>query len=159
MAKIAVLVGALALAIVLLPSAAASQPQGPVTIVTAIDFSSLPFHGTFVVTVGSSILGCSAGHFFDTTGVVPGELRKVFSCDSGSGTGDTFTFLFDLHAFFATGGHASGHWMVLRGTGFFATLRGQGDFSVVFCFGPNSCPGFLPPPSGIETLTGKVHFE
>ncbi len=159
MARLVVLVGALVFAIMLLPSVAASLPQGPVTIVTAIDFSSLPFHGTFTVTVGSSILGCSAGHFFDTTFIVPGELRKVFTCDRGSGKGDTFTFLFDTDADAFSGGHASGHWMVLEGTGFFATLRGQGDFSVVFCFGPKPCPGFLPPPSGIETLTGTVHFE
>ena len=139
-------------------------PKAPVTIVTAIDFSSFPFHGTFAVTVGSDILGCSKGNFVDTPLVIAppiggAAIKKAFTCNTGPGAGGSFTVLFEPFVAFVSRGNVNGQWRVLEGTGFFATLHGQGDFSVVFCDGPDPCPGFLPPPSGIETLTGTIHFD
>ena len=130
----------------LVPVVSGTNPQGPVTIKTAIDFSSIPFHGTFVVTEGSTILGCSKGNFVDTP---LGNIEKAFTCTKGPGKGDTFTYLFETASDAFSGGHATGHWRVLEGTGFFARLSGQGDFSLLF----------IPPASGVETLTGTVHFD
>ena len=145
MSKAIVCISILVLSLALLPSAGATSPAGPVTIVTAISFAAFPFSGTFTVTVGSALLGCSTGTFVDFPfALAPSAIRKVFTC----GTGGTFTFIFRPSP--APGpGDANGHWEAFEGTGDFAGLRGQGNFSVVF----------IPPDSGVETLTGKIHFD
>ena len=89
------------------PGAGATQPDGPVTIVTEIDFSSFPFTGTFVVTEGHDILGCPSGTmvgFPRGSGVI----RKTFTCSTGAGD---FTILFAPFA--------SPHWVVWKATGAF----------------------------------------
>jgi len=129
------------------PSAASgTRPAGPVTIETFIHFQKTPFHGKFVVLEGALILGCSKGVFVDTpqgAGAV-----KEFTCLSGPGAGDTFTVHFEPWVGAISGGNANGHWRVVEGTGFFATLHGEGDF-----FKENV--GFY---HAVETLTGNVHF-
>lgn len=145
-----VIVG-LFLVVVGVPSGAdAIPPQGPVTIVTNIDFSEFPFSGPFEVTQGAGLLGCSGGTFVDLpAGFDPpsgGHIAKVFTCtDDGEG---------EFVANFQPGpkpgpGDLNGHWNVTSGTDDFATLHGEGDFSVVF----------TGPESGEETLTGEVHFD
>lgn len=131
----------------LLPTVGATPPAGPVTIVTAISFAAFPFSGTFTVAPGSALLGCSSGTFVDFPfAPAPSAIRKVFNCETG-GVG-TFTFLFRPSP--APGpGDANGHWEVLTGTGDFVSLRGEGDFSVVFTSAT----------TGVETLTGKVHVK
>lgn len=126
--------------------AAGTMPSGPVTIVTDISFAEFPFRGTFKVTEGSTLLGCSKGTFVDTPHAF-GEIEKMFTCKRG-GKGD-FTFLF-LPTLAPGPGDANGHWQVLEGTGDFSNLRGEGDFSVVF---------FPETMSGVETLTGSIHFD
>jgi hypothetical protein len=128
-----------------------SQPVGPVTINTVIDFSEFPFSGTFTVSEGSTLLGCSGGTFVDIPagGFSRGAIRKTFTCTTGPNAGSTFTVQFRPTP--APGpGQANGHWQVLTGTGGFANLRGQGDFSVVFS---------ETTPEGFETLTGSIHFD
>jgi uncharacterized Zn-binding protein involved in type VI secretion len=129
---------------------AASQLVGPVTIQTAIDFSTFPFHGTFTVVQGAAALGCSGGTFadqpadpvFDPLSPARPSIRKTLTC-AGIRTG---SFTANFQGTPAPGpGDANGHWNIVAGTGDFANLRGQGDFSVVF--------------SGVETLTGEVHFD
>lgn len=124
----------------LMQTATGTPPDGPVTIVTAIDFSSFPFSGTFEVTDGDDILGCPSGTFTDFPRGF-GVIQKVFSCTGGTGT---FTFLFVPGP-----GNANGHWEAWKATGAFVGLHGRGDFSVVF----------TGPQSGVETLTGLIHFD
>jgi hypothetical protein len=119
-----------------------------VTIQTLIDFSEPPFNGTFEAIAGSELLGCEGGTFVDIPGFVGGKanIAKVFTCD-GPGSG-TFTANFGPTR--APGpGDLNGHWNIVRSDGDFANLRGEGDFSVVF----------VGPTSGIETLTGNIHFD
>ena len=129
----------------------ASKPVGPVTINTVIDFTEFPFAGTFTVTAGSVLLGCSAGTFVDLPagGFSAGAIRKHFTCEAGAQSGSSYTLSFRPTP--APGpGDANGHWQVVDGTGGFANLRGQGNFSVVFS---------ATEPEGFETLTGSIHFD
>ncbi len=126
-----------------------SPPVGPVTITTLIDFTNFPFTGTFAVTPGAGLLGCAGGTFIDLPGPLGhANIAKVLECD-GPGTG-TFTINFTLGPRPGPG-VVNGHWNVLagRGTGDFALLHGVGKISLVF----------TGPVTGIETLTGKIHFE
>ena len=128
-------------------SAAEATPSSPVTIVTSISFASFPPSGTFAVPVGSVTLGCSGGTFFDSF-LGFGVVRKTFTCTSGPGSGAMFVVLF-FPGPVPGPGDQNGPWSTLSGTGDFAKLHGRGDFSVVFT-GPDS---------GVETLTGSVHFD
>ena len=129
-------------------SAAEATPSTAVTIVTAIDFSSFPPSGTFTVPVGSATLGCSSGTFSDSF-LGFGTGRRTFTCTSGPGSGDTFVFKFLPRSGPPGPGDQNGPWSVLSGTGDFAKLHGSGDFSVVFT-------GEF---SGVETLSGGIHFD
>jgi hypothetical protein len=138
-------------ALVLAPtSASATAPQGPVTIETEIDFSTDPFSGTFVVTEGEGLLGCSHGTFVDYgAGINPpsgGGLAKYFTC-AGPGSGG-FVANFQTWTGKSGPGEGNGNWNVTSGTGDFAKLHGRGDFWVVTAGD-----------SGEETLTGSIHFD
>jgi len=129
----------------------ASKPVGLVTINTVIDFTTFPFEGTFTVSAGSGLLGCSAGTFVDTPagGFSAGAIFKLLTCTAGTQSGSSFTVSFRPTP--APGpGDANGHWQVVDGTGGFANLQGQGEFSVVFS--ATELEGF-------ETLTGSIHFD
>ena len=128
----------------------ASQPSGPVTIETQISFAEFPFSGTFKVTEGKGLLGCSAGTFVDhPSGIEPpakGDIAKIFTYWRG-GTG---TFTANFQPTLKPGpGDANGQWNITDATGDFTGLHGGGDFYVIFT-GPDS---------GEETLTGSVHYE
>lgn len=132
-------------------TAAATSPFGPVTIVTNIDFSTFPFHGTFQVGDGASLLGCTRGTFVDHPASFPvfsaAAKFKDLTCTAGQASGSSFTVVFQPTP--APGpGLGNGHWEVFTGTGAFANLQGGGDFSVV----PTG------PSTGMETLTGAVQF-
>jgi len=140
---------ALASVVLALP-ALASEPSGPVTIVTAISFADFPFSGTFAVVEGADTLGCSAGEFVDhPSGFEPptrGNIAKIFTCTAG---GDG-TFTANFEPTLKPGpGDGNGHWNITDGTDDFTGLRGEGDFSVSYTSGD----------SGVETLTGNVHYE
>ena len=145
--KLMLLVIVVLLLLAFVSVARATQPSGPVTIETVIDFSTVPFSGTFEVTEGTALLGCSEGTFVDIPhSFGPGAIQKIFTCDSG-GNG---TFAFTFVATRSPGpGDLNGRWTAWKATGDFVGLRGQGDFFVVF-------PG---PPLGEETLSGTIHFE
>ncbi len=145
--KFMVLVTVVLLLLAFASMAGATQPSGPITIETVIDFSSMPFGGSFEVTEGAALLGCSQGTFVDTpSGPGPGAIQKIFTCEIG-GDG-TFTFHFVTTP--APGpGDLNGHWTTWKATGEFVGLRGQGDFYVVV-------PRL---PFGEETLTGTIHFD
>jgi hypothetical protein len=143
---LAALLSVLALSLAV-ASAAEATPSSPVTIVTSISFASDPPSGTFTVPEGSDTLGCSGGTFFDSF-LGSGVIRKNFTCTSGPASGDTFVVLF-FPGRVPGPGDQNGPWSTLSGTGDFAKLHGTGNFSVVFT-GPDS---------GVETLTGSIHFD
>lgn len=128
----------------------ANQPAGPVTIETKISFAEFPFSGTFKVTEGKGLLGCSAGTFVDhPSGVEPpakGDIAKIFTCKRG-GSG---TFTANFQPTLKPGpGDANGQWSITEATGDFTGLHGGGDFYVIYT-GPDS---------GEEALIGDIHYE
>ncbi len=130
------------LAAILLLAAACggdTPAAGPVTIETEIDLIGTP-HGTFKVTVGADVLGCSSGTFVDMPGT-PVKTNKVMTCESGSNAG-TFTILFD-----PPGGL---DWSVLESSDDFAGLQGGGDFSWVLDQNNSA--------KGEETVTGDIEY-
>ncbi len=127
-----------------------SPPVGPVTIVTTVNFSSgsFPFFGTFVVTEGFELLGCTGGDSIDRSGPsAHGKIVSELTCTDGAGAGSTFAVNFNPGPRPGPG-DANGHWNVVWGFDYYAGLHGVGDFSVVVTF-----------PVGVGTFTGKIHFE
>lgn len=156
-ARLAVALGTAALLVGVAPPADATPPS-PVTIQTVIDFSSFPFLGTFTVPLGADVLGCSAGTFFDVPLHDPGigQIEKHITCTSGTGSGDEIVLLFMNDCTWLSPavllckpgeGEVNGQWRVGSGTGHFAGLRGNGDFSV----------RFVDDVTARETLTGAIH--
>jgi hypothetical protein len=118
-----------------------SADTGSLTIVTDIDFTSEPYTGTFEVTEGSDELGCSGGTFVDQN-VGGDDVDKVLTCTDGERSG-SFTILFH-----PTPEESDvSRWQVVRATGDFTGLEGEGDFSVDYSDDEES---------GVETLTGDV---
>ena len=126
-----------------------ASPASSITLTTAIQFGPPANHGTFV----ASAPLCPSGTFVDEFEAAGGGqspqftalLHKTLTCDDGSGT-----FTIQFHAHFpreAVGG--STPWVVLRGTGAYATLHGTGSLAFVS----------TGPTTGVETLTGEVHFD
>ena len=136
-------VGALAFCIFL--AACTTAPTGgTVTISTQIDFSSEPFNGTFEVTEGSDVLGCSRGTFVDTP--TQQGINKLLTCEAGERSG-TFTANFSPQDIPGPGDQ-NGPWRIVAATEDFTGLSGSGDFSVVE----------ETPDSGTETLTGEIEY-
>jgi hypothetical protein len=118
------------------------DPSGPITIQTVVSFFPRPVSGTFEVTVGSALLGCSRGTFVDTP--LDPDASSVFkelTCTEG-GTG-SFTILF--HPITTPG------WNVVPGSGkaAYAGLRGEGTFSFAST-GPDG---------GEETFIGTIRYD
>lgn len=128
-------------------AACTSDPTGgAVTIATEVDFSSEPVQGTFEVTAGSDVLGCSQGTFVDKpAGQV--NLHKLLTCESGTRSG---TFTVNIVAQHTPGpGDQNGPWSVVEATEDFTDLSGEGDFSVEIDEATES---------GVETLTGEIEY-
>lgn len=121
---------------------------GPVTIVTQADFSDRPVVGSFEVTVGADLLGCSNGTFVDDF-VARDDIKKVMTCDSGSNEG-IFTLVFALNGPDAGPGDENGPWSVVEGSGGFVGLQGSGDWSMVEATDGSD--------QGVETLTGDIEY-
>lgn len=121
---------------------------GPVTIVSQDDSSTRPVTGTFEVTEGADVLGCSSGTFVDEF-IAQGDIMRVHACDSGSNEG-AFTFSFDL-AGTATGeGDDGGAWSVEEGSDDFLGLEGSGDWFVDWAIAD--------PDIGVSTWTGDIEY-
>jgi hypothetical protein len=100
--------------------------SGPVTIeATMTSFPPSPLGGTFDVTEGADVLGCTAGTFEDMepSGV---DIDRVMTCsDPDAGT---FTIAFDPGGYAdGPGADANGPWRVAD-AGDFAGLQGEGDW-------------------------------
>jgi hypothetical protein len=121
-----------------------SAESGSLTIKTDIDFTSEPVKGTFQVTEGSDELGCSGGTFVDQN-VGEEDVNKLLTCTDGDRSG-SFTILFH-----PTPDESDvSRWQVVRATGEFTGLEGEGDFSVDYSDDEES---------GVETFTGDVSFD
>ena len=119
----------------------AEQPistAGAVTIETAIDRSVSPLAGTFEVTVGADVLGCSNGIVVSMNSETFGKTDHVMTCESGPNTG-TFTIIFDYDDV--------SRWNVLESSGDFTGLQGEGRIS--FLLGPTTVA---------ETFTGDIEY-
>ena len=122
----------LAIGLVLLAACSSAPTSGPVTIVHELDVSQEPIEGTFEVTEGADVLGCSAGTFVDDPGT--SAVGRIMTCtDPGSGT---FTYDFDPFG--------SNTWEFIDATGDFAGLTGDGDWAE---------SGFR-----AETITGTIEY-
>ena len=112
---------------------------GPVTIETVLDLSDTPNHGTFEITVGADVLGCSSGTFVQRESETSVRKSHAMTCESGSNAG-TFTISYDPTDSF--------RWNVLESSDDFAGLQGEGLFSFV-----------LPDPNSVEeTFTGDIEY-
>jgi hypothetical protein len=119
----------------LLAACATGPTQGSTTIITQIDFTTQPFKGTFKVTEGADVLGCSSGTFVDTP--TDRGVHKKFSCESGTRMG-TFTA-----EFFPPGGP----WKIVNGIDDFSGLSGWGAMALTQQVGATT---------GVETFIGEV---
>jgi hypothetical protein len=138
------------LALVLLLAAACSDDtpkEGPVTIENQVDFSFRPVAGTFEVTEGADVLGCSSGAFVDAGSPDTG-IQRVYTGDSGSNEGSfTANFNFEAEKFEESD---NGTWTVVEGSDDFAGLQGGGDWSIVY---PTDGPDI-----GVGTWTGDIKY-
>ena len=123
------------------------QPTGMVTIKTKIDFNTWPRAGTFEVSEGANILGCSAGSFVDMP--VEPKVQKRLTCKTGTRSG-TFTVEFTAEEDNPGPGDENGSWNTFAATEDLIGLSGRGDFSVVV----DEVSA-----SGVETLTGEIEYS
>jgi hypothetical protein len=135
---------------VLLVAACSSDDEpasGPVTFETELDFSFRPVTGTFEVTEGADVLGCTSGTFVDSGSPDEG-VERVYTCDSGSNEGSfTATFNFEANKFEESD---NGTWTVVEGSDDFVGLQGSGDWSIVYeATGPNI---------GVGAWTGDINY-
>jgi hypothetical protein len=121
--------------------------EGPVTIVTEVYNSAGA--GTFEVTEGADVLGCSSGTFRDHGGP-----PRIMICDFGISEG-SFSVTrppFASIEFDFTGPYPTvenGTWSVVDGSGVFVGLQGGGEWSAVFATGPDD---------GVGTWTGDISY-
>ena len=118
-----------------------------VTFETEIDFSTRPVTGTFEVTEGADVLGCSSGTFVDSGSPNDG-VQRVMTCDSGPNEGSYTVAL----SFEANAGTVSdnGTWSVVEGSDDFDDLQGRGEWSIVY----DQTGGG----SGAGTWTGDINY-
>jgi hypothetical protein len=105
-----------AVMLVLTACGASGATEGPVTIEIEADFSARPVVGTFEITEGADVLGCSSGTSVDEW-VAEDSVLTTMTCTSGSNSG-TFTADFD----------PDGPWSIVDSSGDFVGLQGSGDF-------------------------------
>ena len=144
----------LAIVMVLFVAACSSDEPaaGPVTFENKVDYDDRPDAGTFEVTEGADVLGCSSGTFVDSGSPNDG-IERVYTCDSGSNEG-SFTASFNFDANPDTTGD-NGTWTVVEGSDDFVGLQGSGDWSIVYPTTDerNSLHGL-----GVGTWTGDINY-
>ena len=136
----------------------AAQPEGPVTITSAIDFTALPRVGRFEVTEGAELLGCSEGTY---VGSWPGRgrrnssiVRQDFFCErEPDEDGPDFVVKNNPNPTISGDEDLYGHWVFWKGTGDFAGLRGRGEVSVWWTFENGQVVRLE------SVYTGVVHYD
>ena len=144
----------LAIVMVLFVAACSSDEPaaGPVTFENEVDFSFRPVAGTFEVTEGADVLGCSSGTFVDS-GSPDDGIERVYTCDSGSNEG-SFTASFNFEPNPDTTGD-NGTWTVVEGSDDFVGLQGSGDWSIVY---PTPDERISLSGVGAGTWTGDINY-
>lgn len=137
----------------LVSTAGATQPEGPVTFTTVLDFSVFPFRGEYEVIQGADILGCQGGTFVDHwPGLGPDNssiVRKEFYCERDpADEGPDFVVKLNPNPTIPGEGDLNGHWVIWKGMRDFEGLCGQGEVSAWFDFENEKM---------YETFTGAVH--
>jgi hypothetical protein len=142
--------GFLAVVVLLLAAACSDDTpkEGPVAIANADDFSTRPVVGTFEVTEGADVLGCSSGTFVDEF-VSEDNIQRVYACESGSNEG-SFTTTFTIDSDGSDPSGDNGTWSVVEGSGDFFGLQGGGDWFVIY---PQTGPDV-----GEGTWTGNINY-
>jgi len=135
---VVVIVGAVALLATVESNDAVAPAAGPITFKARINLSESPVLGTFEVTTGADVLGCSSGTVVQVSN---GETfgNNVMTCESGPNTG-SFTI---YH-----GGDGVYVWDVLEGSDDFTDLQGEGSWDFVLT-GTGSV---------VETFTGDIEY-
>jgi hypothetical protein len=151
---VAMCAASMALVALVMPVAAGS-PQQQVHIVSNVTFNDNgPNYGDFLAsgTAADNGLICQQGTFVDTwlkfggyergTGAVQVHVRKLFTCDDGSGT---FSVKLEINGNYITG-YETFNWVVQDGTGAYAQLHGTGS-------------GYTVPTStgNVNTYDGSLH--
>jgi D-alanyl-D-alanine carboxypeptidase len=108
----------------------AAEPEplaaGVITVETAIEWGTDPLAGTFEVTAGDDVLGCSAGTVLEHGG--PGGITNQFTCELGARKG-SFTIGWQILEGAEGPGAVNGPWTVISATGDYAGLIGEGLWS------------------------------
>ena len=113
-----------AIGVALLAACSSAPTSGPVTITHELDVTQNPIVGTFEVTEGADVLGCSAGTFVDDPGIE--AIGRVMTCtDEGTGT-FTYSFIPEPPSGADT---MDGTWTIDDGTGDFSGVSGSGEWS------------------------------
>jgi hypothetical protein len=120
--------------------------EGPVTIANQVDFNFRPVAGTFEVTEGADILGCSSGSFQDAGSPTDG-VERVYTCEAGSNEG---SFTSDFNFLADDTESDSGTWSISEGSDDFVGLQGDGDWSIVYATDDSDI--------GVGTWTGDISY-
>lgn len=115
----------LAAALLLTACGGEATTSGPVTIKAQVVLGADA--GTFEVTEGADVLGCSSGTFLDMSETH--DIRDAdLTCESGEKAG-TFSVMFWRQQ---SGAEEAGTWTIVGGTGDFSGLQGGGEYSDLF---------------------------
>lgn len=126
------------------PMSAVPSNAGEITITSAVRWDEEV--GSFDVTEGSDVLGCTGGSY--TEEGLATAVARVYTCESGDRSG-TFTVHFNPGPTDTPGEFAS-EWTVEAATGEFAGLQGAGDFLAVLDDDEEGAA---------ETWTAEVDFD
>ena len=113
---------------------------GPVAFKATINLSDSPVVGTFSVTTGADVLGCSSGTVVQMANPV-WIGNSIMTCDSGPNMG-TFTVDHGSEDVYV--------WNVVESSGDFAGLQGEGSWEFVLT-SANAA-------SVVETFTGDIDY-
>jgi hypothetical protein len=144
----AVLVSGIVLAIWLAVAPAQATVSTGVTITSTVDLNTDPATGTWSATGGVNDAGTLVEPRLNFVG--NGELQ-ITRVNSGSEGTFTLRILSKVSGVEPSGDvDFTGSWVVISGTGQYATMHGHGDRTAVYHPDTNTVT---------ETLTGQVHFD
>lgn len=121
--------------------------NGSIVIETTATSTDEPPGGTFEVTEGADVLGCTSGSFVDTLPDSGPPIIKTLTCESGVTAGATVTISFNLDS--PGLGDENGRWRIDDATGAYNGLNGGGAIALYFTSDTTAT----------ETITGDVNHS
>jgi hypothetical protein len=121
--------------------------NGSIVIETITTLTDEPPGGTFEVTEGADVLGCTGGSFVDTFPDSGPPIIKTLTCESGVTTGGTVTISYNLDS--PGLGDENGRWRIDDATGSYTGLNGGGSIALYFTSDTTTT----------ETITGDVNHS